>query len=255
MRFDDSEDSQEDQIIAGPRSSEYPVSRGRSEVINVDRPRRKQETEKIFQEHGYLIGPDGIFVVPAHTGEQIDDRIRSRRRSRERGRRLPSPYYDTDRETERRLERLRELEEEADGERQQLEIEHELQRRAEHEVAEKAREGEDLGLNETERENYGANERDKEQGEKEAKEVAEKEWRERMTKTLQSNEYSEEENEKILEKENRPDTESGPANVSIPTRPTYMKVHTKHLDTETLDIYNLPWEWDDVSIPFAAVTY
>lgn len=31
------------------------------------------------------------------------------------------------------------------------------------------------------------------------------------------------------------------------TRPTYIKVHRKHMSPATLDEYELPWEWDDVS--------
>lgn len=31
-------------------------------------------------------------------------------------------------------------------------------------------------------------------------------------------------------------------------RPTYVKVHREHLCPETLDAYELPWEWDSVSI-------
>ena len=30
-------------------------------------------------------------------------------------------------------------------------------------------------------------------------------------------------------------------------KPTYLKVHVKHIDPETLDAFNLAWEWDDVS--------
>ena len=30
-------------------------------------------------------------------------------------------------------------------------------------------------------------------------------------------------------------------------RPTYIKVHRKHMDTEVLDMHELPWEWEDVS--------
>ena len=30
-------------------------------------------------------------------------------------------------------------------------------------------------------------------------------------------------------------------------RPTYVKAHRKHLDPETLNTYELPWKWDDVS--------
>lgn len=32
------------------------------------------------------------------------------------------------------------------------------------------------------------------------------------------------------------------------SRPTYIKVHRKHLSPETLDEYELPWEWDTVSL-------
>lgn len=30
-------------------------------------------------------------------------------------------------------------------------------------------------------------------------------------------------------------------------KPTYIKVHRKYLSPDTLDAYDLPWEWDDVS--------
>jgi len=30
-------------------------------------------------------------------------------------------------------------------------------------------------------------------------------------------------------------------------RPTYIRVHRSHLCPDTLDAYNLPWEWDSVS--------
>ncbi|KAL8835294.1 MAG: hypothetical protein Q9170_003380 [Blastenia crenularia] len=32
-------------------------------------------------------------------------------------------------------------------------------------------------------------------------------------------------------------------------KPTYIKVHRKYLSPDTLDAYDLPWEWDDVSQP------
>lgn len=38
--------------------------------------------------------------------------------------------------------------------------------------------------------------------------------------------------------------------------PTYIKVHRKHVDLETLADFELPWEWDDVSqIFFASISY
>lgn len=32
------------------------------------------------------------------------------------------------------------------------------------------------------------------------------------------------------------------------SKPTYLKVNRKHVSPETLDAYDLPWEWDDVSL-------
>ena len=39
----------------------------------------------------------------------------------------------------------------------------------------------------------------------------------------------------------------GKSSPSAPPRPTYIKVHRKHLDPRTLDAFKLPWEWDTVS--------
>lgn len=33
-------------------------------------------------------------------------------------------------------------------------------------------------------------------------------------------------------------------------RPTYIKVHRKHLSLATIEAYELPWEWDEVSFLF-----
>lgn len=64
----------------------------------------------------------------------------------------------------------------------------------------------------------------------EEKERSEAELRQRMRKTLLSNGYAEEQVRQIFK-----------------GRPTYLKVHSKHLDPETLDMYDLPWEWCIVS--------
>lgn len=34
-------------------------------------------------------------------------------------------------------------------------------------------------------------------------------------------------------------------------RPTYIRVHRKWIEPETLDAYDLPWEWEDVSLVFS----
>lgn len=162
------------------------------------------------------------------------------------------------------------MEEKEEREKQQKEIEDELQRKAEHEAAEKVkREKEERELAQKAIEKYTAEEKEKAEKAKEAKEAADKEYRERMTKTLLSNGYSPEDIEKILNKgdgkgegvkpahpkpahpkpaHDKPGhhhtPHTPPGNTLSLSRPTYIKVHRKHLDTETLDIYHLPWEWD-----------
>ncbi|KAL8992219.1 MAG: hypothetical protein Q9169_007271 [Polycauliona sp. 2 TL-2023] len=37
-------------------------------------------------------------------------------------------------------------------------------------------------------------------------------------------------------------------NLIEPSRPTYLKVHRKHLEPDTLDAYDLPWEWDYIDV-------
>ena len=62
------------------------------------------------------------------------------------------------------------------------------------------------------------------------------EFRERMRKTLWAGGYSDAQIERMMTKaEGRAE------------RPTYVKVHRKHLDPETLNTYELPWKWEDVS--------
>jgi len=40
---------------------------------------------------------------------------------------------------------------------------------------------------------------------------------------------------------------TGPPPRPAPSRPRYIKVHRKHLDSRTLDAFGYPWDWDPVS--------
>ena len=51
--------------------------------------------------------------------------------------------------------------------------------------------------------------------------------------------------EEVKKKEKK---EEKPKKIQDSTRPTYIKVHRKHVSPDTLDAYDLPWEWDEVSI-------
>ena len=82
---------------------------------------------------------------------------------------------------------------------------------------------------------------------KKKKEEEDKAFQQRMRETLAKAGYSEESIEKTLNgKGDNGDKGQGKKIMDL-TRPTYIKVHRKHLSPDTLDLYELPWEWDDVS--------
>ena len=85
-----------------------------------------------------------------------------------------------------------------------------------------------------------------------AKKEADEEFKERVKKTFGQAGYDEESIEKILKKGEKGKDHGKEIKIKDLTRPTYMKIHQKHVSPETLDDYNLPWEWDEVSI-FTAV--
>ena len=76
------------------------------------------------------------------------------------------------------------------------------------------------------------------------KEQDDKEFQERLRATLTKAGYSEENIERPLRKG---EDEKRERNADDPARPIYMKIHRKHLEPETLEVYKLPWEWDEVS--------
>ena len=82
------------------------------------------------------------------------------------------------------------------------------------------------------------------------KEEEDKEFEERMHKTLWANGYSSEQIERMIKKAGKQQSGGGESNIKALAlnRPTYIKLHRKHLDPETLNVYHLPWEWDDVSL-------
>ena len=52
--------------------------------------------------------------------------------------------------------------------------------------------------------------------------------------------------QKFMEKGHRSKDDTGPVGIDT-NKPTYIKVHRKHMSPDTLDSYDLPWEWDPVS--------
>ena len=121
------------------------------------------------------------------------------------------------------------------------------------EEAKKKKEAEELKKKAVEE--WEAEEKKRKEKAKKAQEEADKEYNERMRKTLRANGYSEEEIDRMLKKAEKKEkggqlvvAERHTKVVDLP-RPTYMKVHTRYIDTYTLDTYDLPWDYDDVSFP------
>ena len=186
--------------------------------------------------------------------EEDYDRVVRRERSTSR-RRTPSPY-EPDPET---IIKLRELEEikrrEEEKERFHRAEEELLLKQAKEREEMEAREKEEKELKKKVIAEYKLKEEEERQKKKKEKEKEDEEFKERMRKTLWANGYSNEQIERMMKKAEKKDHGSNPSNarheehstVVALNRPTYIKVHRKYLDPETLDVYEMPWEWDDVS--------
>ena len=95
-------------------------------------------------------------------------------------------------------------------------------------------------------EEWKQKELEKELKEKEQKAEADKLYQARVRAEFAAKGYSEESITKFLKKEEKHKKKE----VLDLSRPTYIKVDRKYLSPDTLDAYELPWEWDDVSIHF-----
>ena len=195
--------------------------------------------------HGYY--DDSEDEYREHKHERAPSPRPKRRASKSHGSRSPSPYYDY--EYEKKMKKLEELEEKEkeDIAREKYEEEQILK---EAKKAKKKKEEEEMKKKAIEEYNVQQAE---EKAEKEAaKKKADEEFRERVKKTFGQAGYDEESIEKILKGGKGKDHGHGKEiKIKDLTQPTYIKVHRKHVNPETLDEYNLPWEWDDVSFPLS----
>ena len=176
--------------------------------------------------------------------ERVYSPHRRRRHSRSHESRSPSPYYDY--EYEKKMKKLEELEEKEKEEQAREKYAEELLL----EDAKKAKKKkEEEKLKEQAIEEYNLKQAEKKAKEDKEKKEADEAFRERVKKTFSQAGYSEESIEKILKKEGKGKGHGHDKELQIKdlSRPTYIKVHRKHVSPETLDEYGLPWEWDEVS--------
>lgn len=192
-----------------------------------------------------------------YSDDSFDERAHSPRRHRRSSRhhrspsRSPSPFYDL--EYERKMKKLEDLEKKEQEEEARERYEEEMILK-EAKKAKKKKEEEELKKKAIEEYHIKQLE-EKAKKDKEKKE-ADEEFKKRVKKTFGQAGYDEEDIEKILK---RGDKEHGghgghgkQKQIMDLSRPTYIKVHRKHLSPETLDEYELPWEWDEVCSSNAA---
>ncbi|KAL2059677.1 hypothetical protein ABVK25_000970 [Lepraria finkii] len=206
----------------------------------------RARSQRRHSSHGrdYRYDDDYWSDEPEHTPR--------RHRSR-RGRRTPSrslsPYYDAD--YERKMKKLEELEEREKEEAAREKYEEERILR-EARKAKKRKDEEELKRKAIEEyeikklEEKAKKDEEKAQKDKEKKEQDE-EFKKRVKETFEQAGYDEESIEKVLKKgENQ--GEEGHKNkekmIMDLRRPTFVKVHRKHISPDTLDEHDLPWEWD-----------
>lgn len=144
-----------------------------------------------------------------------------------------------------RLRKLEELEEKEreEEQRRRYEEEQRLKKLAEREKKEKEEKMMEDAIKQ-----HNAKELEKAVTERRQKEEAEKAFRERVKTVFGKAGYSDESIERILENKGKSDHggHEGQKKVMDLARPTYIKVHRKHLSPDTLDAYDLPWEPDEV---------
>ncbi|CAF9934134.1 hypothetical protein IMSHALPRED_009607 [Imshaugia aleurites] len=167
---------------------------------------------------------------------------RRRRPSRGHESRSPSPYYDY--ELEKKMKKLEELEEKEKEDLAREKYEEEVLLK-EAKKAKKKKEEEELKKKAIEE--YHIKELEEKAKKEKEKKEADEEFRERVKKTFGQAGYDEEDIEKILKKGEKGKGHGHGKEIKIKdlTRPTYIKVHQKHVSPETLDEYNLPWGWDE----------
>ena len=229
------------------RPAQIVINNGQYEDRSVSRSPRSHSHHR-RRSHGH----DHHHDSSEDEHEQAYSPHRRRRPSKSHGSRSPSPYIDY--ELEKKLKKLEELEEKEkeDMAREKYEEER-LVKEVKKAKAQAKKKEEDEELREKAIAEYNKKQKEEKEKKEKAEKEADEEFRARVKRTFGQAGYSEESIDKILKKEGK-GKEHGHGHgkeiqikIKDLTRPTYIKVHRKHLSPETLDEYNLPWEWDEVS--------
>ncbi|KAM0794610.1 hypothetical protein BDR22DRAFT_682712 [Usnea florida] len=220
------------------------LSRSHSAAAAARRPSQIVINNSQYEDHSVSRSPHRRRSSHGHEYHYVDSedeyhvRAYSPHRRRRRSSRSSSPYYDY--ELEKKMKKLEELEEKEKEDEARERYQEELLLEEARKAKKKKEEDE---LKKKAIEEYHIKEfEEKAKKEKEKKE-ADEAFRMRVKKTFGEAGYDTESIEKILKREEKGKSMKD-LKVRDLTRPTYIKVHQKHVSPETLDEYNLPWEWD-----------
>ena len=167
---------------------------------------------------------------------------RRRNHSRSHGSRTPSPLYDS--ETEERLRKLKLLEKKEEEAAAQERFEEEQIIKA---ARKEKKLKEEIELKKRAVEEYELKKIEEAAKAKKKKEEEEEAFRERAYQTFGAAGYSKQSVEDILNKAEKGKKSKHSNQIMDLSRPTYIKVNKKYLSPDTLDEYDLPWKWDEVS--------
>lgn len=95
--------------------------------------------------------------------------------------------------------------------------------------------------------------RQKEAKKKREEEEAEEAFQERMRKTLSQNGVPDYQISKIIKREEKAKKVNTTTAIAELSRPTYIRVRRKHLEPETLNVYKLPWSYDEEDEDFIII--
>jgi hypothetical protein len=233
-------------------------------VVEVGGRKRASSTSGLPQPNIIINNTEGSNHSRSRSRERVRPRSRSRRRYYEdedeiiyeerRGRvsRSPSPYHRYDYETRKALEQLKIYEQEKANEEAQKRYKAEMEVKKAKEQLEKAeaeaakKEAAKKAVEDWQREQDA-----KKAKAKKEKEELDKKVEEQLREALARKGYSPSEIDAWIKKEE--DDKRHVVHINemkiARARPTYIKVHKKYLLPETLDVYQLPWSYDKVSVP------
>lgn len=167
----------------------------------------------------------------------------------------PRPGEDVT--TAMKLKKLEELEREREQEEEAKKLKAKMAlAKAKEDEEKRRREEEDKELTKQAIEKYKKKEREEEEKRKKEKEEEQEKFKKLLMNgsgmtSAEAEDYMRRAERKAGKRRGSRDRndrlEAVPGNALGLQRPTYIQVHRKHISPETLDVYQLPWEWDSVS--------